>query len=333
VITVDEQFSIGMAEGHHMPTASIPPSDFVDRLIDPGLSVDGYSKPVSLARYLCSNEGDGGNKKAQVLQNALPTLVAGTADAGVLAPLQKSGEYYQLFSGQGKPDHFRTVMAVIWRNKDKLKADSRFAKYFADSVPNTLQAMVDDDLFGMDCIGFFGRYLEAAGIFSNYRGAYPRQWLDIFLPVRTPFDIDVCGAIVWANGTHIAIIDSCEEANWHATPPHIVVNICQSSNSKTVHGPQINYGVKLVRLNAASALDIAKYNQELAKKDDNGKVITLSEADKAKLRASLTSTVATGYRGGIFFDVQQGDPAPPVRGTVYIGLMPNLTLRWLVDGS
>ncbi len=314
-----------------MPTATIPPSDFVSSLIDPGLNVDGFPTPVSLRRYLCANPDDGGNTKAMVLQNALPTLVAGTLDAGVLAPLQKSGQYYQLFSGQGKPEHFRTVMAVIWRNKDKLKADSRFAKYFADSVPNPLQAMVDDGLFGMDCIGFFGRYLEAAGIFNSYRGAYPRQWLDTFLPVRTPFDIDVCCALVWTNARHIAIIDSCEEANWHATSPHIVVNICQSSNG-VAHGPQTNCGVKLVRLNAANALDIAKYNQEILKKDDSGKVIgEVSEDEKVKLRAALTSTIGTGYRGGIFFDVQQGDPAPPVRGAVYVGLMPNLTLRWLVE--
>jgi hypothetical protein len=315
-----------------MPNASIPPSDFVDSLTDPGLMVDGYPHPVSLRRYLCAVPEHGGNQKAAVLQGALPGLVAGTADAGVLAPLMKSREYDMLFSGQGKPEHFRTVMAAIWRNKDKVKADSRFTKYFFDKidVPNPLQAMVDDGLFGMDCIGFFGRYLEAAGVYSQYMGGLPRTWLDTFLPITRPYDMDVGCALVWVHARHIAIIDSFEESNWHANPPHAIVNICQASNG-AAHGPQTNRRVKLVRANQAAALDIARYNEAIKKRDENGKVIgEVSEKEKEGLRTSLTSTVATGYRNGIFFDVLQGDPAPPVRGAVYVGRLPNLNPTWLM---
>jgi hypothetical protein len=314
-----------------MPNASIPPSAFVDSLTDPGLMVEGYPQPVSLARYLCADGMHGGNAKAAVLRDALPGLVAATPDAGVLAPLIKSGEYNMLFSGQGKAEHFRTVMAVIWRNRDKLKADNRFSKYFGDKVVSPLQAMVDDTLFGMDCIGFFGRYLEAAGIYPRYMGAYPRQWLDSFIPVTTPYDMDVGCALVWVNGHHIAVIDSFEESNWRANPPHAIVNICQASNG-VAHGPQTNSRVKLVRLNQAKALDIARYNQAIKKHDGSGKVVgEISETEKAELRASLTSTVATGYRGGIFFDVQEGNPQAPVRGSVYVGRLANLNPTWLLE--
>jgi hypothetical protein len=314
-----------------MPNASKSPSKFVDQLTDPGLVIDGYNLPVSLSRYLCANNDDGGNRKALVLQSALPEFVAGTPDAGVLDSLRRSREYDQLFSGQGKPDNFRTVMAMIWRNKDKVKADKRFAKYFADQVNNPLQAMVDDDLFGMDCIGFFGRYLEAAGVYNRYMGAYPRQWLDTFLPIKTPYDMDAACAIVWVHAKHIAIIDSFEESNWRASPPHAVVNICQSSNG-AAHGPQTNLKVKLVRINQAAALDIAKYNQQIVKRDDAGKAIgEVSEQEKAELRSALTTTVATGYRGGIFFNIQGGDPTPPVGGNVYVGRMANLNPSWMIE--
>jgi hypothetical protein len=194
--------------------------------------------------------------------------------------------------------------------------------------------MVDDDLFGMDCIGFFGRYLEAAGVFNNYVGLYPRQWLDTFLPVRNPMDMDACCAVVWVHARHIGIIDSFEEANWNANPPHAVVNLCQASDGIR-HGPQTNKKVRLVRVSQAKALDIAQYNAALAeaakKRDEQGKPIPLSEKEKDTMRTSMTSMMNTGYRGGIFFDVQLGDPAPPVPGSVYVGRMPNLSPGWLIE--
>ena len=224
-------------------------------------------------------------------------------------------------------------MEVIWRNKDKVKTDARFTKYFFNNgdVGNPLEAMVDDDLFGWDCIGFFGRYLEAAGITNTYLSAYPRRWLDTFFPIQRPADMEECCAVVWASGHHIGIIDSFDEGNWSANPPHAVVTLCQSSNG-AAHGPQINKGVKLVKISQATTLDITKYNVELAKKDDSGKVaeLRLSEKEKSDLRASLTGSMNTGYRGGIFFDVQLGDPVPPYKGTVYVGKMPNLTPGYML---
>jgi hypothetical protein len=315
-----------------MPTAKMSPSDFVDRLTDPGLIVAGYPTPVSLRRYLCANKDDGGNAKAAVFRDNLPELIKGTSDAAILSPLITSWEYGRLFSGQGKPEPFETVMAIVWRNKDKVKADSRFAKYFASTVISPLQEMVDDGLFGMDCIGFFGRYLEAAGLYSAYPGGYPRDWLNTFLPVRTPYDMDVCSALIWIQGQHIAIIDSFEESNWNANPPHAIINICQCSDG-VAHGPQTSQKVKLLRRNQATmALDIAKYNEAIKIRDPNDpkKFSEVSESEKVKLRASLKSSVVTGYLGGIFFDIVQGDPTPPVPGPVYVGTMRNLTLSWLI---
>ena len=124
-----------------MPNASMPPSDFVDSLINPGLTVDGYPRPVSLARYLCPNASDGGNAQAGVLRDALPGLIAGTPDAGILSRLQKSGEYAQLFSGQGKPEHFQTVMAIIWRNRDKVMADKRLFDGMPKEMPFDIKRM------------------------------------------------------------------------------------------------------------------------------------------------------------------------------------------------
>ena len=223
-------------------------------------------------------------------------------------------------------------MAIIWRNRDKVKADKRFAKYFNSPANNPLQQMVDDDMFGMDCIGFFGRYLEAAGVYSTFRGAYPRNWLDVFLPVQTTSGMDVCSALIWIQCQHIAIIDSFEESNWRANSPSAVINICQSSNG-VAHGPQTNSRVRLVLRNQATmALDVAKYNEAIKIRDPNNpkKIIgEVPEAEKVKLRESLKGSMVTGYRGGLFFDILQGDPAPPVAGPVYVCRMPDLTLAWL----
>lgn len=273
---------------------------------------------VSLKQYLCAVGEYGGNENAKRMLTALRAVIKGTSYEGELNSIP-TDEIQRLINGQGKPRHIRTVMEMIWENREGFKTykeggKTTFTKYFDKSNP--LQEMVTDAMFGMDCIGFVGRYMEASGIMTEYPPFYPRNYLDRFFPIDSIWKIDSCAVLVWVKGVHIAVIDSVVQINGNAKPPHAIVNICQSSSG----GPQINSRVKLQPA-SGEYIDFGPYGKEV-----DGKKVT--EEEKEALRKKYTFSGAVGYRQGMFFDVLAGDPAPPVRGHVYVGVMPKLNKVW-----
>ena len=298
-----------------MPIAQSAPSEFVADLIDPGLWIVPLSKWVSLKQYLCAVGEYGGNAKATQLMLAIQKIVKGTSDEATIKNIGTI-DFSRMFTGQGKPEHISQIMHLIWYNKERF-ADYKdgsgkqiFAKYFQQANP--IQAMVDEKMFGLDCIGFVGRYLEDSGIFTSYQPLYPRHYLDRFLPIKSISDVEDLCILVWVKGTHIAIIDSVKEVH----DKYVVVDICQSSSG----GPQMNTSVRLT-LTAAEFIDFGAYGKAV-----DGKNVT--EDEKAALRKKYTSRGSVGYRGGIFFKVSLGRPLAPVVGDVYIGKLPGMTKAW-----
>jgi len=301
-----------------MPTAQSAPSSFVEDLTDPGLWIVPMSDWVGLRKYLCADAGNGGNAKAAQLRNAIRAVVKGTEDEPTIHQMG-AVEYERVFSGQGKPENFSILMHLIWYNKEKFKAykdatgKTILAKYF-DQI-NPLQAMVDDAMFGMDCIGFVGRYLEDAGIFPTYLPLYPRHYMDRFFPIQQITHMEDLCVIVWVNGTHIAIIDKVRSVNTNRTPS-AVVDICQSSSG----GPQLNTRVQLEQT-SGEYLDFGEYGKAV----DGHNV---SESEKSQLRKDLIKRGSVGYRGGLMFNIKAGSPQIPVTGHVYVGRLPNLMKGW-----
>ena len=226
-----------------------------------------------------------------------------------------------MVNGQGKMDHIRKVMRIIWDRRAQLQGwndhgRTPLARHMSSFNP--LQAMVDDRMFGLDCIGFVGRYLEASGA-RGYHGMYPRNYLSVFPPVRDIREVDDLCILVWVSGSHIAIIDRVVERH----PNRLVVDICQSSGG----GPQLNTRATLTRLGSASFLDFDAYQaaQTQAAREHR----TLSTEDRTQLQRDNTTTGATGYHNGIFFDAQGGTRTLPVPGHVYVGKMPGLTKAYV----
>src|SRR5262249_1714380 len=161
-----------------------------------------------LKQYLCLLDENGGNANAKRMLAALRAVVKGTSDEGELNSIPSS-EMDRIINGQGKPKHIRTVMELIWENREGFKnykegGKTTFGKYFEKTNP--LQEMVADTMFGLDCIGFVGRYMEASGIMTDYPPFYPRNYLDRFFPIDSIWKIDSCSVLVWVKGVHIALI-------------------------------------------------------------------------------------------------------------------------------
>src|ERR1041385_4547230 len=152
-----------------MPSAQFPPSQFVNQLINPGLTVRGHPDPVALRTYLCANPSNGGNLNALRLMSAVRAVVRDTPDEQLIAEMEDG--FVKVFTGQGKPEIVVRLMAIIWRRRADFAAyvdrSNRPVLQHFFTQANPLQAMVNDHMFGLDCVGFVGRYLQAAGVFRG----------------------------------------------------------------------------------------------------------------------------------------------------------------------
>jgi len=173
-------------------------------------------------------------------------------------------------------------------------------------------------MLGLDCVGFVGRYLEAAGVLSHYPSWYPRNYLDRFLPITRIEDLDDLCVLVWVSGSHVAIIDEVVDRSGSSER---VVTVCESSSGEAT-GPQTNQRV-LLRVTRGGWLDFGGYGRAIGSR-------RVSEAERAELRREFTrADSTTGYRGGVFFEMaNRGTPAVPVGGHVYVGKLPGLQKGW-----
>jgi hypothetical protein len=215
------------------------PSDYVTALTDPGLSVDGTSAQVPLQQYLSPKYG-GGNRVANILHGALWQILKSRegprpGDEHFLGvPYERR---WRITNGQGRADDIGLLMGSFWRNRDRLSVSvsAEFADYFPDDAgpEDLIGGLVDRKVFGLDCVGFVGRYLEAAGVYNDYPHYVPENYLrnGDFPAITEVSQLDVLCVLVWANNAHVAIIDWIDE--WHfddAWPAYGLVTICQSSS-------------------------------------------------------------------------------------------------------
>ncbi|WP_054004860.1 hypothetical protein [Cypionkella psychrotolerans] len=306
--------------------AQLYPFHYVNRLRS--LVVPGYTGypggVVAITRYVSANTLFGGANLASVLRQALAT--AGTAaDRSTLA-----GEGVgRVFTGQGMPDDFVTVLSMVDRLAAPLAKNATLAPFFKQT--DYLQAMLDASVLGQDCIGFVGTYLATAGIEAGYVGRRPLDYAAKFKPVGKLADVDVGSVLMLTNGMHIQIVDWI----WERSERQLVIDICQASSMKDhddSKGPQCNARVTLTagggdflpieKFRAAkdSKSDWAAYAAEEANPTDNGY--------EMYLRKKMTQHgTATGYLNGAIFQLSGGGtPGNPVAGSVYAGTLPGLTM-------
>jgi hypothetical protein len=321
--------------------AQFSPSDYVDKL--QGFKVPGYTGMayglVELRTYLSGNPSantGGGNSEANVLSLALRQIAQKNNDEAILS---RPG-YGRLFNGQGSIDNFQAAFEFIVKYQADFKDRPELAKYFYRDPNRTienkayLQDMVNDKCFGMDCIGFVGTYLAAAGVFPSYVSHNPIDWSVEFPFVKSLDEIkdNQIACVMLTNGWHIQLIDHVKERRpaTNKGPASIIVDLCQSASG----GPQCNEGVTLFS-GGGDALDVDAFR---AAKDAN-KYRSEYEADEAQrkedkkrgreyedyLRSRFTTAnKQIGWKGGAIFHLMgDGDPKNPVSNYVYVGVAPN----------
>jgi hypothetical protein len=232
---------------------NLAPSAFVETLLSPGLPTAGG--PVSLARYVSGVEPGRAAACFLALNWALTDGHALFGDSPALRALQqlrdtiaarRAPSWRRVFTGQGEVAHLQAVWAFMLEHRDWLerlehRGARPFEPYFCGGL-HGLQEMVNDGLFGYDCLGFVGNYLVQAGLREVYpecevRG-YPRHLR--LRPLETVAEIEPLTLLAWTRtGTqHIAVVDRIVERDRRS----VHVDLCQSSRG----GPQRNGRVRLV---------------------------------------------------------------------------------------
>jgi hypothetical protein len=219
------------------------PSDFVNYLTDPGLPVHDMNIP--LKQYVCSNPNFGGNAEAEkVIGYATQKIFTDEVKKTKISA--KTRSIGRLTTGQGYPDDFVLLMEHIADNIDKLKlaTELKTKGYLRDPSLDTkgiLNKMVENKVFGLDCIGFISQYLVYAGVWKGYKTYYPSNYRSEFTPVKSLSEVSRLCLVIW-DDYHIGIIDNVR--SYDAASDEIMVDICQSSSGEA-KGPQTNCNVTL----------------------------------------------------------------------------------------
>lgn len=306
--------------------AQLYPFQYVNQLRS--LVIPGYTGypggVVAITRYVSANTLFGGANLASVLRQALAT--AGTAaDRSTLA----GAGVGRVFTGQGMPEDFITVLSMVDRLAAPLAKNATLAPFFKQT--DYLQALLDASVLGQDCIGFVGTYLATAGIEAGYVGRRPLDYAARFKPVRKLADVDVGSVLMLTNGMHIQIVDWI----WERSERQLVIDICQASSMKDhdeSKGPQCNARVTLsagggdflpiekFRAAKDSKSDWSAYAATTATPTDNGYEMYLRKQMTVHGRA-------TGYLDGAIFQLSGGGtPGNPVSGSVYAGTLPGMSM-------
>jgi len=212
-------------------------------------------------------------------------------------------------------------MTLINNYRDQFKAEKALAKYFQND--NFLQAMVDDNCFGLDCVGFVGGWVVEACLESAFVGRRPLDFAAQFKPVKSLAEVNDNSVIMMTSGLHIQVIDYVKSRDGNRS---ITVDLCQS----TAGGPQTNVGVT-IHSGGGNFLPVPQFRAALADPKEK-EAWAADNADRASkgqkardfetyLRSKLTqSNVTFGYMGGAIFTVSpNGNPRTPMSGSVYIG--------------
>jgi len=298
--------------------ARLGPAEYVDKLMN--LQVPGYKgEPngrVKISAYLSGNPMFGGAANANLLSSYMRTITTRHADGTFNRP-----GFSRIFNGQGDRDNFVAAMTLINNYQDEFKAEKALAKYFKND--NFLQAMIDDNCFGLDCVGFVGGWVVEACLESAFVNRRPLDFAALFQPVKSLTEVTDNSVIMMTSGLHIQVIDYVKARDGNRS---ITVDLCQS----TAGGPQTNVGVT-IHSGGGSYLPVGPFRAAMAdpkEKEawaaDNADRATKGEKPRdfeTYLRSKLTqSGVKFGYMGGaIFIVTPNGNPRTPMAGSVYIG--------------
>lgn len=214
------------------------PSDLVAHLTAPGLNTSVGSIPMK--QYMSSSVANKGSETAQSFYGNMRPKLKG---------LVSDDEVDVLLKGQGSPDAMLRTMNYVAANKESLTFKinvqhregkkneklvstyngSFYDRYFKNkSTATGLNQMVDEKIFGLDCIGFVANWMIYAGIWDRYYGYNIDKWSELFTErVRSYDDIEGMCITVWGS-YHIGIIDRVTEYN--DTLKAAEVFLCQSSS-------------------------------------------------------------------------------------------------------
>ncbi len=320
--------------------ARFGPANYVDMLH--AVQVPGYSGSpdgkVSINRYLSANTRFGGANHAGALLVQLQSLTNGTADQ----PRVHTPAFGRVFTGQGAIDDIVYAMTLVIAHQQQIRALPQFAPFF--SGPNYLQAMIEGYCFGLDCIGFIGTYLVAAGVHQQYHGRRPLDYLSEFRPVQTIAGIKDLSIVALTSGEHIQIIEKVLRTTEHS----VTIELCQSTSwpravafdAAHARGPQCNRGLTVTDSAASGGGDFLPVEQFRAAMRSPERRQEWQEAQQALpaaervdfetyLRKLMTQHHYRGLgyeQGGLFNISGGGTPANPVGGWVYVGTLRDFTV-------
>lgn len=259
-----------------MPTQLVflSPATFVENLVNPGLRTS--AGPVALAQYVSTAH-------RSPLAHQVFMLLDGLADGRIDAPAavadgaralrrlredvinagdrHRPSNWRRVFTGQGLPENLQRVWNFILAQRSLLRAlpalddghghSHSFEQWF--DTGNPLPAMVRDEVFGYDCLGFVGNYLRRAGLRPDYPemgvAGYARR-LGL-VPVQQLADVQALTLLLWPGSAgpgsggaqHIAVVDRVLPSDDSGgSGQRLLVDLCQSSAG----GPQTNRRVALV---------------------------------------------------------------------------------------
>jgi hypothetical protein len=216
--------------------ARFSPSAYNLQLHD--IRVPGYGNAgghVSVNRYLSGNPRFGGNEKAKKLYEALRAAMPDGPERQRLFRHSHSG----VFSGQGLASEIGWVLGLIHQHREALSRVPDLRQVMARF--DYLQALCDEAYIGVDCVGFVGGYLAAAGVDPWYGGYTPDTFFHSFPPILTLEEIRPLCIVVVASFAHVQIIDRVVERR----ADRVIVDLCQSTHTSGAIGPQTNRGVTI----------------------------------------------------------------------------------------
>ena len=359
-------------------SASFAPEDFVNRCYF--LEVD--CKPESKAKYfyggtdneyvqltyMSASSDHGGNAGAAVLKQAVEQVLKKRGlGSGPTFFGASDFDYMKLFTGQPKLPLMAKLAGMVLDYDEDFKAITiqggkgkvDFAKFYEGSPASPIAKMRDAKFFGMDCIGFVSRYLEAAGVMP-YPALLPRQFLDKFEPVQDVAEVDDLCVTVRCDGSHVQIIDRVTSRSGNTLSAVIgqsatggpqrnqVTFKAGSSDDDGNDDEEIQKGKK------GGILDIAQFNKDQsdfeadarasglrpvmpkrergkdkeyyeAMKVYNAEMKTYAAKQEEQRQASLKSRrllhTKRGYKNGLIF-LLSGNDTTGVVGLFYIGRLP-----------
>ncbi|MBL8311456.1 MAG: hypothetical protein JNL19_13610 [Burkholderiales bacterium] len=184
----------------------------------------GRSARVAVQRYACQHVGYGtGQSERMAIKDRVLGAMGGTrrlAQFGLTA-----SSFVGVFSGKGSMDDIATCLAFmaerrIFHHQRNLPGDDQ------RPLPDLLQRVADNYL-GLDCNGFVGNWAVYNGVTGASVNHYPIDWLTGRTVRRTLAEIQAYDIAVWANGTHIGMVESVAAPAAGAT--RLTVNFAESS--------------------------------------------------------------------------------------------------------